>query len=308
MSVTRLVYQIPEESSLWYIDLARDLSIINRKLIRQKQTFTVMGGMMKDSGGSDLSFSTVPHTWTSKLAINRAFKQWRKLQAQTYQRTEGLRAPKYNDFKVYLDIAHNASRTLSPIFKGNATVGVPHALGEWNTSTIIQPKLIDPDGDGGLEFDANADGWDMHVVGEHTANGNPITTEDGQQFYADYTRVGLIKSWFDSRNVPNLTQPNNAPAVRTDPLSNLFDVEDDDSEMISVIESENDQAPYRYDNIQGAANGETQLVSFADNSSGEPDIVTIPGFQALCGLVRIDVTSTNGALLILDVQTEGERF
>ena len=307
MSVTRLVYQIPSGSSLWYIDLARDLSIINRKLIRQKQTFTVMGGMMKDSGGSDLSFSTAPHTWTTKLAINRAFKQWRKLQAQTYKRTEGLRAPKYNDFKVYLDIAHNSGRTLTPLFKGNGSTGVPHAVGEWNYSTLVQPKLIDAGG-GALGFDANADSWDMHIVGTHTSNGEPINTADGQQFYADLTRVGLIKSWYDSRSVPNLTQPNNAPAVRTDPLSNLFDVEDDDSEMIAIIESENDQAPYRYDNVMGSADGETQLVSFADNSSGEPDIVTIPGFQSLCGLVRIDVTSTNGALLILDVNTEGERF
>jgi len=307
MSVTRLVYEIPADTDhvAKYIDLARDLSIINRKLIRQKQIFTVMGGMMKDSGGSELEFSTVPMTWTTKLAVNRGFKQWRKLQSQTYKRIDGLRPPKYNDFKVYLDIGHNRDRTLDPVYSS----GKPHAVGEWNQSTLVQPKLIDPDGDGGLEFDANADEWEMHIIGGHMGDGGTTTTADGQTFYANLTRVGLIKSWVDSRNLPYLTAPNNTPpGIRTDPLSNLFDVEDDDSEMAHIIQSENDQAPYVFNNVQGAGSDEFQLVSYCDNSSGEPDIVTIPGFQAICGLIRIDLKQNNGSLLILDVQTEGERF
>lgn len=302
MSVTRLVYEINTTGD-HYIDIARDLSIINRKLIRQKQIFTVMGGIMKDSGGADLAFKVAPHTWTTKLAINRGFKQWRKLQSQTYKRTEGLTPPKYNDFKVWLDVTHNVGRTLTPVY----SAGTPHALGEWNQSTMVQPKLIDANGDGTLGFDANADVWDMHIVGAHTGSGT-INTEAGESFYSNLTRVGLIQSWYDSRSTPVSTQPNNTPGSRTDPLSNLFDVEDDDSEMIAIIESENDQAPYAFDRVQGASNGEVQTVSFCDNSSGEPDIVTVPGFQAICGLVKITVASENNLVLILDVKTEGESF
>jgi hypothetical protein len=304
MSVTRLVYEIAEgyPHDVAYLDIARDLSVINRKLIRQKAIFTVMGGMMKDSGGSDLRFSTAPMTWTSKLAVNRAFKQWRKLQAQTYKRTEGLRAPKYNDFKVYLDGSHSAAKTLTPVY----SPGKLHTLGEWNYSTLVQPKLIEAS-EGVLGFDADADSWDMQIVGNHDGT-SEITTDDGQTFYQNLSRVGLIKSWYDSRPVPIQAVPNNAPAIRTDPLSNLFDIEDDDSEMVSVIESENDLGPYDKTNVQGVQDGETQVVSFVDNTAGEPDVVTIPGFQALCGLVKIDVSTNNGSLIILDVQTQGERF
>lgn len=309
MSVTRLVYRI-NSSSDKYIDLAKDLSIINRKLIRQKQVFTVMGGMIKDSGGTDLSFSVAPHTWTTKLAINRAFKQWRKMQSLTYKRTEGLRAPKWNDFKVMLDDEHDSAHNLVPSFSANTL----HQTGEWNYSTLVQPKLIDIDGNGGLEFDADADSWDMHIVGPHTGT-TTITTDTGKTFYQNLSRVGMINSWFHSRPVPVTAAPNNVPQgtdesenIFTDPLSNLFDVSDDDNEMASVIESENDQAPYNYYRVQGAERQELQLVSFADNSSGEPDIVTVPGFQAICGLIRISGTTQNDSLLILDVQTEGERF
>lgn len=303
MSVTRLVYEISSEG-VHYIDLAKDLSIINRKLIRQKQIFTVMGGVMHDSQGAQMEFLTAPHTWTTKLAINRAFKQWRKLQSQTFKRNDGLRAPKWNDFKVLLDVTHNTARTLTPIY----STGNPHAEGEWNYSTMTQPKLIDPDEDGGLEFDANADQWDMHVVGEHTMTGGTIDTAGEQILVPNYTRVGIIKSWYDSRAVPDLAAPDNTPDTRMDPLSNLFDIEDDDGEHALVIESENDYAPYDYNRVQGASNGETQVVSIADNSSGEPDLVTVPGFQAICGLVKINVTSQDTFKLILDVQTEGERF
>lgn len=303
MSVTRLVYEVNATGD-HYIDLAKDLSIINRKLIRQKQIFTVMGGIMHDSQGAQMEFLVAPHTWTTKLAINRAFKQWRKLQSQTYKRNEGLRAPKWNDFKVYLDSLHNTGRLLTPIYAPNR----PHSEGEWNYATLTQPKLIDSNGDGELGFDANADQWELQIVGEHTVTGSTVQTSSGQTLVPNYTRVGMIKSWYDSRAVPDTQVPDNTPDTRMDPLSNLFDIEDDDSEHAAIIEGENDTAPYDYNRVQGAGNGETQIVSIADNSAGEPDVTTIPGFQAICGLIKINVSSENNFTLILDVQTEGERF
>lgn len=307
MSVTRLVYEIKGQGT-FYLDLAKDLSLINRKLIRQKQIFTVMGGLMKDSGGTELLFKVAPHTWTTKLAINRAFKQWRKVQSKTLKQTPGLRTSKWNDFKVRLTANHLAN--LTPVYYD----GKSHEEGEWDYSTLTQPKLIDPDNDGGLEFDADADQWDMHIVGSHTGSGSE-TTADGRLFYTNYSKIGLISSWYHSRPVPRTSDPSNAPiganegqSVYTDPLSNLLTINDDDNEQAEVIETENDIPPYSLQNVQGCFNGQTQLVSFCDNSTGEPDIVTVPGFQSICGLIEVNVDKTDGLFLILDVQTEGERF
>lgn len=315
MPVTRLVYRITSTASSAnpaYIDLARDLSIINRRLIRQKQIFTVHGGLMKDSGGADLSFSTVPMTWTSKLAINRVFKKWREAQKRLHDKTDGFKSPKYNDFKVYMDTLHTDSRTISPLFNVTNESSITHQRGEWNYSTFSQPKL-QSSGSGTVAFDENVDQWTVHVIGEHASDGNTHETVDEIMVPVNYSRVGAIRSWKDSRPTPHSNEPElptgqDRVKMRIDPLSNLFDVNDDDAEYLDIAIDENETAPYAFESVQGYNANEHQLVSFADNSSGEPDIVTVPGFQALCGLVRIDVNSEDDLLLILDVETEGEAF
>lgn len=312
-NVKRLVYRIPGSGDNT-IDLARDLSIVCRKLHRQKMTYTILGGQVLESAGSTFYFKTAPHTWTTNVAIRRAFNIWRKANREVYKKSD-IKSPKWSDFKLRLDSTHNDN--LIPMYDCTEGAGndVPYQVGEWNYSTLIQPKLIDPDDDGGLEFDADADSWDMQIVGNHDGFGDLTVTEAGERFYANLARVGVIRSWYSSRSIPFTADPNNAPTgahgVRTDPLSNLFDVQDDDSELISVIESENDQAPYSYTNVPGMNDGELQLVAFTDNSQVEgsgADVQIVPGFQAPCGLVRVSSSDNNGAVLMLDVLVEGERI
>jgi len=315
-TVKRLTYYVPANKA-YTIDLARDLSVSCRKLHRQKMTYTVLGGIVKESSGSVFAFKTAPHTWTTNVAIRRAFNMWRKANAEQYKKTPGLKAPKWSDFKLYLDTIHRqGSPLLAVLDVDEAGNIVPYQAGEWNYSTLIQPKLIDPDNDGGLEFDANADSWDMHIVGSHAGSGQVTTNANGSNFLTNYDTVGVIQSWYDSRSVPFSSVPGNAPVgvdgsepgINTDPLSNLFNVQDDDSEMIDVIEGENDQAPYDMNRVPGAQDGELQLVAITDNTAGEPDIVNVPGFQAPCGLIRVKPDGNNGAVLMLDVLVEGERI
>lgn len=315
-TVKRLTYYVPANRN-YTIDLARDLSVACRKLHRQKMTYTVLGGQVKESSGSVFAFKTAPHTWTTNVAIRRAFNMWRKANAEQYKKTPGLKAPKWSDFKLYLDSEHRSDGTLGSCLDANEDgIIAAYEFGEWNYSTLVQSKLIDPDNDGGLEFDDNADSWDMHIVGTHTGSGQITTDANGSNFFTDYTTVGVIQSWYDSRSIPFTSNPLNAPqgsdatqpGINTDPLSNLFDVQDDDAEMIDVIEGENDQAPYNMNRVPGARNGELQLVAITDNSAGEPDVVNVPGFQAPCGLIRIAPSGNNGAVLMLDVLVEGERI
>lgn len=320
-TVKRLTYYVSGNSN-YTIDLARDLSVVCRKLHRQKMTYTVLGGIVKESAGSVFAFKTAPHTWTTNVSIRRAFNMWRKANAEQYKKTPGLKAPKWSDFKLYLDMTHREGNALQCVMDAteDGENTVPYQYGEWNYSTLVQPKLIDPDNDGGLEFDDNADSWDMHIVGSHTGSGLTTTEANGSKFYTDYDTVGVIQSWYDSRSIPFSIDPHNAPpgiggsqgatqpGINTDPLSNLFDVQDDDAEMIDVIQGENDHAPYDMNRVPGAQNGELQLVAITDNQAGEPDIVNVPGFQAPCGLIRVKPTGNNGAILMLDVLVEGERI
>lgn len=317
-TVKRLTYFVPANSE-YTIDLARDLSVSCRKLHRQKMTYTVLGGIVKESSGSVFAFKTAPHTWTTNVAIRRAFNTWRRANAEQYKKTPGLKAPKWSDFKLYLDSTHKSGNGLPAVMDTGeaANTQVFYSQGEWNYSTLVQAKLIDPDNDGGLEFDDNADSWEMHIVGDHSGTGTVQTDANGSRFYTDYSTVGVIQSWYDSRSIPFQTEPLNAPAgsgaeapgINADPLSNIFDVQDDDAEMIDVIEGENDQAPYDMNRVPGAQDGELQLVAITDNSAGEPDVVNVPGFQAPCGLIRVKPSGNNGgAIIMLDVIAEGERI
>lgn len=316
-TVKRLTYYV-DSNRPYTIDLARDLSVACRKLHRQKMTYTVLGGIVKESAGSSFAFKTAPHTWTTNVAIRRAFNMWRKANAEQYKKTPGLKAPKWSDFKLYLDSEHRDGNALHTVMDAteDGENTVEYQAGEWNYSTLVQAKLIDPDGDGGLEFDDNADSWDMHIVGSHTGSGSVTTDANGSKFYTNYDTIGVIQSWFDSRSIPFNSDPLNAPSgvdatqpgINTDPLSNLFDIQDDDAEMVDVIEGENDQAPYDMTRVPGAQDGELQLVAITDNTAGEPDIVNVPGFQAPCGLIRVQPSGNNGAILMIDVLVEGERI
>ena len=159
-TVQRLVYHLAGDAQNYTIDLARDLSVSRRKLHRQKMTYTVLGGQIKESNGSVFAFKTAPHTWTTNVAIRRAFNKWREAHRRQYEKTPGLKAPKWSDFKICLDNTHVFGGNIDALLDVGNEAGddrVTYSYGAWNYSTLIQPKLIDPDGDGGLEFDDNAD-------------------------------------------------------------------------------------------------------------------------------------------------------
>lgn len=293
MVATRLKYNLTNGTH--YIDLARDLSEYHRKLHRQKKIYTVYGGFIRNNAGTSAKFNVAPLTWQTKAAVNRTFKIWRKMISKTLKNKPGLQTGRWNDFKVFLDNVHGAAGT-----SARDSAGQRMSNGEWDYSTLTQPQLIDPDGDGGLEFDADADQWEVHIVGPH-AGAAP-----------NYSRVGMVQSWTDSRPIPDSSgEPTNVPDV-LDPLSNMFEVEDNDHEKVTIIEGEGDLPPYNRASPYGIGIGALAPVAIADNdATGSTTALgsQVVGFQALCGLVQVVVTADSGTCeLFIDVESEGESF
>ena len=292
MVATRLKYNL--DAGTHYLDLSRDLSEYHRKLHRQKQIYTVYGGFIRNNASASAKFNVAPLTWQSKTAVNRTFKIWRKMISETLKRQDGLQTGKWNDFKVYLDNVHGTAGT--PASDAN---GARMSDGEWDYSTLTQPQLIDPDGDGGLEYDANADQWEVHIVGPH-AGAAP-----------NYTRVGMLQSWTDSRSPTDSTgTPVNIPNI-SDPLSNMFEVEDDDEEKVTIIQGEGDLPPYNRLIPYGVGPASLAPVSIADNGASAtitPVGNQVHGFQALCGLVQVVVSGSGTTEVFLDVESQGESF
>lgn len=293
MVATRLKYNLTPGAHV--IDVARDLSEYHRQLKRQKKIYTIYGGFIRNNQGSSVKFATAPLTWTAKAAVNRAFNLWRKMIRETIDGKQGLKTGKWNDFKIHL-----TSNTESKI-SARDTVGNRLSAGEWDYSTLHQPRLIDPDGDGGFEFDGDMDEYDLHICGTH-AGASP-----------NFTSVALIQSWYDSRPVIDASgQPTDVPDS-ADPLSNLFEVEDNDNEKVIVIQSEGDLPPYARTSPFGMApGGGLAPVAIADNDASNNVTALgsqVVGFQALCGLIYVDVTTDGGTVeLFIDVESEGESF
>jgi len=320
MVVTRLYFEIPDNggsTTTHTIDLARELSKHHRRLVRQKQIFTVYGGMYQDSGESGVPsnayFSTAPHYWVTKRAINRGFKAWRKQlsDAMTNQAEidsgNPLRTGKYSDFKVHLD-----SGSVGNYLVAKDASGTDLPEGEWDYSTLTMPR---PDMAAGTSPETwvqlDSDQFDLKIVGGHSATGSGPTQ--------NYSRVGLLDSWIDSRPLlnSNTDSPDNNPETANDPLTLMFYTgdSDEDQKIVDAINDENDVPPYDIDKLYGSAGHGTtgadlqmQCLVSPDSGSG---IASVAGFQALCGLIRIQVTGdtgSNGAALILDVESNGVGF
>lgn len=273
----------------YYIDLAKEISVAQRRMARQKQVFTVLGGYWKDQDGSTAHFNTAPLTWVAKRSVNRGFKQWRKMIAKTLSNSEGMQSGKYSDYKVYLNKFMFGTNTLrAKDAEGN---DLYDAAGEWDYSTLTTE---DP------EPGAAPDQFDLHIVGNHNGS-NP-----------DWTRIGLIKSWFDSRPEPQSESPRTT-VVGDDPLANLFDAGDVDDDRLVVIEEENDHPPYDENTTWGYMGDDSETANLqrmsSAQSSGSNPIVPVHGFQALCGLVQVQVSGASSAWeLVLDVECNGVGF
>ena len=92
MAVSRLRF-VFKDAGTYYIDLARALSLQERRLHRQKQIYTVYGGQMAShtTGSTDienLKLNVIPNTWPMKTAINRGFRMWKKQRSDAMKKSE----------------------------------------------------------------------------------------------------------------------------------------------------------------------------------------------------------------------------
>ena len=277
----------------YYIDLARALSLQERKMHRQKAIYTVYGGFFVDSQGNRVDINTAPNTWVTKRAVNRGFALWRKMVAKTLQDAGASSKSKYRDFKVLLDNQMGGG-SLLPLDASDNNLYVGSS-GDWDYSTLTTE---DPDVAGVPTGDA----FELNILGPHVGAPNA------------WSRIGLVQSWVNSRPQPEETQPNPIPDV-TDPLMNLFDAGDAMDERLTLINSEGDSAPYdeeaMFGNAAGSGNSNNlQRQSVAVPAAATP-VAPIHGFQALCGLIQLVVGTGSGSNeweLVLDVETKGEQF
>ena len=271
--------------------------MVHRTLVRQKNTFTILGGMLVDNSNAIVKVSTAPNFWYTKAAINRGFRAWKQMRSRTLQNADlednKLAVGKYSDFKVTLN---GSTASLNPIYTGGSTLAQLPGPGEWNHA-----DLRDEDGNV-MKF---------RIVG---ATSSPW--------------YGLLHGWLRTRATPDATNEptmpdldnDNTPDYKVDFLANMFDTTDGQPERLELVYEENDTAPFSintlYGNTDSIDNLQLQSMVYLAGapSANDPAVhgakteAMIPGFKALCGLIRVDVEQGSDPVLFLDVMNTPEGF
>jgi len=308
MAISRQRYifkDLAPGNHVFYIDLAKSLSVQERRLHRQMREYTVRGGLLKDSNQEAVVRCNVaPDTWVTRAAIRRGFTQWNLMIKEGMEGLgKGIQKGKYLDYKVLLNQGMGSSPMLPADADGNYLVG-----NDWRYSTY-HTEDVDWANYANWATNRDTDSFNPMIVGPHL----PGSGTNGDH----WNRVGLIQSWIDTRGQPDTSGSPVLPAnARTDPLANLFDEADAADEIIEMIDDYGDQTPYleaTHFGIQDlyTTQGNLQRVAFAATQQGAGQISALNGFSALCGLVQVYITTTGptgDVELILDVDTKGMKI
>ncbi len=264
-AVTQLLYPIPDGTS--YIDLAKDLSKVNRRLYRQGYTYVVQDiqcvvpSGLRASDISTFTFSTVGNSWIVHNAWKKAFGAWRAQQRDILKHLPTSQG-KWADFKIYLDDEHEDGTTLEPYAGDNAV----YITGEWEHSKLV------------FDDDGTEREFKMHMIG--SSNLADTNNESG---------IGLIQEYQNSRAFPNADPA--LPSAASDTVyakmigyapDELTDI------MVDNMENDNDLPPYDPDEYPGGdTNADAAVPVRLAAVSGTQAVMTSPGFIAPCGLIKV---------------------
>lgn len=255
-----------------YIDLARDLSAINRRLMRQgrayhvKRISIVSSNTIPSPGQSAgrVTIATAPDSWTVRNAWKRGFAMWQRMHEKSAQGVPGTVEGKFSDFKVNLSDDFRSATKLVPKDNGGNNL----LLGEWDYAT-----LVSPDGT------TSADSFEVHLLGDHNGSAGA------------WTSVGLVKSYGASRQTIDNGQPYTPSTASDDPIVNLFDDGTVFDEVIQLQEDENDDPPYSRDGYAGGSSNHPKPIVVQQTTLGADGRASVGGFTAICGLLEVESTS-----------------
>lgn len=259
----------PGTETSHYVDLARDLSIVNRRLYRQGRDYHVkkitVVSTDTPNGGNRISVSTAMDNWVTRESWKRAFRVFNKMNKEASENLAGNIQGTWHDFKVYLSEDHMSASVNLPLDNG----GNSAVLNEW-----VYSDFVTPDGTTG------ADAFAVGLLGDHDG---PVGA---------LTYVGLIKSYGESRATVNQDDPTVPGEASEDPLVNVFDYGTTVDEVIDNLEFDNDRPPYDVSTYPGDDSNLPKPIVVQDTAIVDGR-ATMAGFNAICGLLEFELKSSN---------------
>ena len=260
----------PNTETSFHIDLARDLSRVNRRLYRQGRDYHVKKVTIVSSNtptdpateAARVSMSTAPDGWVTREAWKRGFRIFNHMQKDAMVNAGNDLRSTWNDFKVQLSPGSPVYAT-GPLDNGGNTF----ATGEW-----LLTDFITPDGTTGAEE------FYTTLLGDHIGAAGARTS------------VGLIKSYGESRTTVQADDPNVQPDVANDPLVNVFDYGTGLDEVLEKAITEGDAPPYALNQYPGDNANAPKPIVVQDTTIVDGRAI-LGGFNAICGLLEIEAKS-----------------
>lgn len=261
-----------------YIDTAKELSKINRRLYEQGRMYAFQGLTFiwrADLAGSletlEINVRTAGNTWVVHNSFVKGKALWHQMQELVLEDNPSI-AGKWHDFKVRLSTQMVTNRQLS-VKDGS---GTDVLAGEWANSVFVMPQHeVDP------------------------ATGEPLAADEFTVCLIGPDSTGiksLAQAYQESRATVQSPMPNVPAGVSTSFFNLLTDSGSQEPELADVIEDENDTPPYDVDEYPGSAtNANCPLtVGYGAISSAEVD-GRIGPFIAPCGLLEIEINGYDSA-------------
>lgn len=294
----KLNYTIESGTNTSYIDLAKDVSVLARKFIRQGKLFAVANVRVtmpaaSSTVGNSVYLSGMQNTWTVSNAWHKAFAMWRRQQDEAVEASGSESAvARYRDFKIFLDAQHRTSGNLRPVnlgpgaqqgpFQGPIVTSARPLEGEWEYSQIVIPN-----------------------------DGSPGVTNEYYLFMHGFEGSGTDKSiihgYAQSRSLPQRVAPATPiGAVETSWMNNMFDVGDDNDEVVQNALYHNDALPYDQDEYPGGMTNYVDPENKAwclNKSTVGVNTFNLGAMVLPCGLLRIDqLYSATGGDLVIEIE------
>lgn len=254
-----------------YIDTAKELSKVNRRLYDQGRLYAYQGltFIWKQNSSQlatiECTVRTAGNTWIVQNSWVKGKALWDEMQDLVLDDNPSI-AGKWHDYKIRLSSQMVTARVLN--VKDGA--GNDYAPGGWDVSTYVMPQHeVDP------------------------ATGEPLAAEElTAALIGDDTASirSLVKAYEESRATVQSPMPN-VPAGMSDSFFNLLtDSGSQEPELADVIEEENDTPPYPVNAYPGSSTNAPVPVNVGYGAISAQEVDgRIGSFIAPCGLLEIEI-------------------
>lgn len=276
-------------SGLYYIDTARQLSKVNRKLFKQAMCYGIESAEIyfaNQVGAAQsvlVELQVAPDNWVVNNAHVKGEALFHEMQQLVLADNPSVKG-KWADYKVFLDPGHRAAVSAGAELEVVDGDNIAFLNGEWSHSRYVIPQHdVDPVTGQPLP----ADNTTAHLLGTDVGTPGALTS------------VGLVKAYQDSRATVFDNAPNTPSGFATSFFTVLTDSGSQEPELADVIRFENEDPPYNLDNYPGsvATNGGAPSSVAITTANINAPVGYLGSFVAPCGLIRLKVTGfdINGA-------------